>query len=122
MSLLINHSKPELADEAILTYEKADDFEKWSVGERRILTTWCVGNALYQCYVEKQDLVRRAFKKVGLPLPIDGSEDHELEIKGFSVINIGDWKVQKNQPDLDLTDVDGEYDDYDMIEFLADGE
>lgn len=59
------------------------------------------------------------FKKVGLSLPIDRSEDHELDIKGFARTAVGD---RQDQQDLDLADVNREYDDCDMIVFLADGE
>lgn len=112
----------DLTDEAIFECEKADDFEKWSVGQRRVLTTWCLGDAWYQFCVEKQDLVKRVFRKVGLSLPIDGSADHELDIKGFSGIDIGDWKTSNDHPDLDYKDVNTQYDDCNLIEFVADGE
>lgn len=85
----------DLTDEAILDCESVEDFEKWSVGERRILTTWCVGDAWYQFCVEKQDIVKKVFRKVGLFLPIDGSADCELDIKGFMELNIGDWRRVK---------------------------
>lgn len=35
-----------------------------AVGRRRVLTTWCVGNAWYQFCIEKQELIKRAFRKV----------------------------------------------------------
>lgn len=82
----------DLTDEAILECERVEDFEKWSVGQRRILTTWCVGDAWYQFCIEKQDIIKSVFRKVGLSLSIDGSEDHELDIKGFSEIEIGDCR------------------------------
>lgn len=111
----------DLTDEAILDCENATDFEKWSVGDRRVLTTWCVGDAWYQFCIEKQHLVKRVFRKVGLSLPIDGSADHELDIKGFSEIDIGDWRSQKDDsPELEFADVIMR--DCDSIEYVADGE
>lgn len=112
----------DLTDEAIFACERIEDFEKWSVGDRRVLTTWCVGDAWYQFCVEKQDLVTSVFRKVGLSLPIDGSADHELDIKGFAGIAIGDWKSPNDELDLDFLDVNREHDDCDSIDFVADGE
>lgn len=103
----------DLTDEAIFENPK-----KLSIGDRRVLTTWCVGDAWYQFCVKKQDLVKKAFRIIGLSLPIDGSADHELDIKGFSEIDIGDWKTEKYQPDMQYTDVKEE----NSIEFVADGE
>ena len=38
----------ELTDEVILDCESVESFEKWSVGQRRILTTNCVGETWYE--------------------------------------------------------------------------
>lgn len=103
----------DLTDEAIF-----ENPEKLSVGDRRVLTTWGVGDTSYQFCMEKQDLVKKAFRIVGLSLPIDGSAHHELDIKGFFEINIGDWKTEKDQPDTEYADVKME----NSIEFVADGE
>lgn len=130
----------DLTDEAILECESIEEFEKWSVGQRRILTTWCVGDAWYQFCIEKQDIIKSVFRKVGLSLPIDGSQDYELDIKGFSGIEIGDWRrseVDQQDPgmdgdlqdsgtggDLDILfgNMSTEHDNCDFIEFVADGE
>lgn len=101
--------------------ENAADFEKWSIGDRPILTTWFVGDAWYQFCIEKQDLVKRVFRKVGLSLLIDGSADHELDIKGFSEIDIGDWRSQRDDL-LELEFADVNIRDCELIEYVADGE
>lgn len=41
----------------------------------------------YQFCVEKQEVFKKVFQKVGLPLPIDGSADHGLGISGFAAID-----------------------------------
>lgn len=82
----------------------------------------CVGDAWYQFCVEKQDFVKSVFRKVGLSLPIDGSADHELDIKGFAGIVIGDWKSPNDEPAVDYLDMNREHDDCDSIDFVADGE
>lgn len=85
---LLNACIRDLTDEAILDCERVEEFEKGSVGQRWVLTTWCVGDAWYLFCIEKQDIIKRVFRKVGLSLPIDGSADHELDIKGFGEIDI----------------------------------
>lgn len=112
----------DLTDETIFECEKADDFEKTSLGQRRVLTTLCVGDAWYQLCVKKQELVKQVFRKEGLSLPVDKSAYHELNNKGFSGINIGDWKTSNNHPDLYHKYVDKQHDDCNLIEFVADGE
>ena len=82
----------DLTDERIFELESVDEFEKWTVSERRIMTTHTVGKAFYQFHEEKSALIRTSFRKVGLSLPIDGSSDHELDIKGFENLEIGNWE------------------------------
>ncbi|KAG0133105.1 hypothetical protein HOY82DRAFT_538386 [Tuber indicum] len=53
------------------------------VGRRRIAATWAIGEAWSRFSREKEDVVRRAFRVVGLALPIDGSADIEISIKGI---------------------------------------
>lgn len=67
------------------------------VGRRRIAVTWAVGEAWERFSVERIAVVQRAFRIVGLSLPIDGSEDHELSIRGLAndylVEGLRDWGV-----------------------------
>ncbi|RPA95043.1 DDE-domain-containing protein, partial [Choiromyces venosus 120613-1] len=104
----------ELTDEAILDCESIEHFEKWSVGQRRILTTNCVRDTWYQFCIEKKGLVESVFRKVGLSLPADGSRDNELDIKGFQGIEMGDWRIQENREQLVLEDtvLDDDNDEY----------
>lgn len=111
-----------LTDEAI--YNRGG-VEEWSIGERWVMTTWSVGDAWYQFCIEKHELVKGVFRKVGLALPVDGSADHELDIKGFSGIEIGDWKRgDLDVPELDLrfACVNPTYDHCGLVEFVAYGE
>lgn len=88
--------------------------------QRRILTTWCAGDAYYKFHSEKSKIISQAFRKVGLSLPPDGSCDSELDIKGFTGLEIGDWQEADNQ-DL-FADIEQSYDNHEGIEFLADRE
>jgi hypothetical protein len=36
-------------------------------------------------------MIQQAFRQVGLGLPIDGSRDHEIKIKDFPDVQVGNW-------------------------------
>ena len=55
----------------------------WSVGDKRVMTTQVVGTAWTQFCCDKTGLIQKAFRDVGVTLPVDGSKDHELRIKGI---------------------------------------
>jgi hypothetical protein len=61
----------------------------WSVGDRGIMTTQVVGPAWSQFCKDKETMIQKAFRDLGM-LPVDGSRDHELQIKGFAA---GDFKI-----------------------------
>ena len=64
----------------------------FTVSDRRILMTWIVGEAWDWFHREKSKLIVKAFQQVGITLPIDGSQDSELRIKGLKGLEIGDWR------------------------------
>jgi len=57
-----------------------------------------VGEAWEQFSGKHQGLVVETFGKLGLTLPIDGSSDQELSVKGIdsSLLKIGDWRRDEN--------------------------
>jgi len=59
------------------------------VRQRPILTTWSAGDAFDKFHTEKFEIISRAFHKMGLSLPPDGLCDSELDIKGFSGLELG---------------------------------
>jgi len=81
-----------LTNERIFQLESMEEFEKWTPRDRRIMITHCIGKAFYEFHAEKGEVIQRSFRKVGLTLPIDGSLDHELDVKGFMGLEIGDWR------------------------------
>ncbi|KAG0125363.1 hypothetical protein HOY82DRAFT_543191 [Tuber indicum] len=111
----------ELTDTAIFESESAESFHKWTVSHRRILTTSCVGDAFYKFHLEKGDIIRRVFRKVGLSLPVDGRSDSELDIKGFSGLDIGDWHEGDRVVD-DTENISEDNDNNDTIEFVHNDE
>ena len=65
------------------------------VGRRRVLCTWAVGKAWERFTSNSSQVVEQAFTTVGLSLPIDGSRDSEISIKGlltsFFVEGVKGW-------------------------------
>ena len=65
-----------------------------AIAERRVLVTHAVGQA-WEIFCERnQESVIQTFRSLGLTLPIDGSCDNELSVKGISqdLLQIGDWR------------------------------
>lgn len=65
----------------------------WTVGDRRVMTTICVGRVGEKFFSKKRVIVHQSFCNVGLALPVDGSRDTELNINGFTAqdLKFGDW-------------------------------
>jgi hypothetical protein len=80
----------ELADQYIDEHERDWVEGKYSVSQRRVLLTKWVGQAWEDMHAEDSDMMQ-AFQQVGLGLPIDGSRDHELKIKDFPDVQVGNW-------------------------------
>ncbi|KAG0126871.1 hypothetical protein HOY82DRAFT_542363 [Tuber indicum] len=65
-----------------------------AIAERQVIVTHAVGQAWERFTETHQELVVTTFRKLGLTLPIDGSYDSELSIKGIdpSLLKIGNWE------------------------------
>jgi len=67
------------------------------VGRRRILTTLAVGEAWEIFSQQRAEVVKKSFRILGLALPIDGSCDGEISIKGIENAylqeGLKDWSV-----------------------------
>jgi len=111
----------DLTDTAIFEAESTESVQKWTVRQRRILTTSCVGDAFYKFHLEKGKIIRQVFRKLGLFLPTDGSCDSELDIKGFAGLEIGDWH-QEIGTSHDAADISEAHDNDENIEFVGSNE
>jgi len=73
------------------------------VGRRRIAITWAVGEAWETFSQERVEVIRHSFRVVGLSLPMDGSKDLALSIKGlandFLVEGLKEWRIGENVDD-----------------------
>ena len=50
--------------------------------------------------MEHSSLICQTFRKLGLSLAVDGSEDDELSVKDIPGITVGDWKLSTGQEDI----------------------
>jgi len=70
---------------------------------RRIAITWAVGEAGETFLQERAEVIRHSSRVVGLSLPMDGSKDSELSIKGlandFLVEGLKEWRIGENVND-----------------------
>jgi len=66
------------------------------IGRRRILTTWAVGEAWEVFSRERAEVVKKSFRILGLALPIDGTCDDEISVKGiesaYLVEGLKEWE------------------------------
>ena len=83
----------EFTDAYIEEREKVEDVGRWSVSDKRIMTTHVVAQSWHAFCQQKSELICKSFRDVGIALPVNGSRDDEIKIKGFTStdIEIGDW-------------------------------
>lgn len=60
-------------------------------------------------------MIQQTFRKLGLSLAIDGSEDKEISIKDMPNIEVGDWKLKDpgddDKQDVQESEIEGEEDE-----------
>ncbi|RPA91909.1 hypothetical protein L873DRAFT_1848016 [Choiromyces venosus 120613-1] len=85
----------EFTEEIREEKEALEDIERWSTSQHRIVTTEAVGRAWeeWNKAQSQRKIIIQSFRDTGISLPVDGSCDHELKIKGFSSgeLVLGDW-------------------------------
>ena len=74
------------------------NFEEWkagkySVSDRRVMLTKWVGQAWEELHKDHGSLICQTFRRLGLSLAVDGSEDHEIKVKDIPDIEVGDWHL-----------------------------
>jgi len=83
---------------------------KWSVGQHRVVTTEAVGRAWEEWHLSnsRRKIVIQSFRDTGISLPVDGSCDRELKIKGFTPeeLIIGDWARSEEEMGYGTTEVE----------------
>jgi len=67
------------------------------------MTTHVVATAWIQFCIDKGDMICKAFRDIGITLPVDGSQDSKLAIKGIDSadISIGDGGKDPTTTELD---------------------
>jgi hypothetical protein len=56
-------------------------------------------------HTQDSDMIRQAFVQVGLGLPINGSRDHEIKIKDFPDVQVGNWKDWQPREGEDMSNL-----------------
>lgn len=92
------------------------------IGRRRVMTTWAVGDAWEQFCKEKEQVIIRSFRAVGLALPIDGGCDTEISIKGLDtadlIVKLKDWHLGGlDTGENDPAEISGKDDEDQSLEF-----
>ena len=76
-----------------------------SASQRRVLITGWVG-AAWADLCQQKDMIKRAFRKCGISVPIDGSRDEEISIKGLCnyIVRRDESPVQTDPFELDSSE------------------
>ena len=74
------------------------------IGRRRVLTTWAVDEAWERFSTTRQAVVQKSFRILGLALPIDGSCDMEISLKGIDQTYLRDGLLDWRQGSLEGED------------------
>jgi hypothetical protein len=56
-------------------------------------------------HVEDSNMIRKAFVQVGLGLPVDGNRDHEIKIKDFPGVQVGNWRDWRPKEGEDMSNL-----------------
>lgn len=102
----------EVTEELREKKETEEDIEKWSVSQHRVVTTQAVGKAWEEWHkLEsqlRQKIVIQSFCDTGISLPVNGSRDHELNIKCFAPgeLVVGDWARSEEEMGYGVTETE----------------
>jgi hypothetical protein len=78
--------------------EEGTLYEKWSVSDKRVMTTHVVAEA-WQKLQTRSELVQRSFQQCGISVAPDGSQDHLIRLKGIEKDKI-DFQGWENAEDI----------------------
>lgn len=92
--------------------DNLDDYVhgKITASARRVLFTKWVGQA-WEDISAKKDTIIRSFKKCGISVAIDGSEDSEINIFGIDDYEVGESESEEEATDDDIDPFDDLSDD-----------
>ncbi|KAG0642465.1 hypothetical protein HOY80DRAFT_1036596 [Tuber brumale] len=66
--------------------EQKDVQGESAVGKMRVMMTYCMGHAWSEFSYDRQEVVIKCFLQLGLSLPINGSSDGKISIKGLETL------------------------------------
>lgn len=116
----------EAADEYIADREeRLGAFEKWSVSDKRIMTTWIVAIAAKKLYSERKEMVQRAFVQCGITIRPDGTQDDQIKLKDIPAtdIDFSGWETAYESyiKQEDHCEIDPAFDDIEEFTTSAEG-
>lgn len=88
------------ADDYEAKFEKRETFSgKWTVSDKRVMTTHITAQALHQFYATRKDMIKKSFIDTGIAIAPDGSEDHLINIKMMQPhqIDFTGWQEASNK-------------------------
>ena len=99
LDVALNKPFKDLVDTQYNTHFE-ENLNAWVIGkisasERRILMTRWTGSAWAAFCTEYQDTIRASFVKCGIAVPIDGSQDSLINIRGLTDYYVPSWKSNK---------------------------
>jgi hypothetical protein len=91
-------------------YHERYEIGSFSVGDQRVLLTEWVATAWKRLNIEYKATIINTFRQVRLSHNPDGSEDHEIKIKGLENIKVGDFsrkeaELESGLGSLAITDI-----------------
>jgi hypothetical protein len=93
----------EFTNAYITEKERQKPGMKWSVSDRRIMTTWTVAQAVRRLE-ERDDLVQRAFIQTRISIRPDGTQDYLIKIKDITKTQIS-WTGWERVEDTTVGDI-----------------
>ena len=69
-----------------------------NASQRRILLTTWIGQA-WEEVASRKEMIRRSFKKCGISVAIDGSEDNDINIEGLEDYSVNDEELDDSDGD-----------------------
>jgi hypothetical protein len=95
LKALVAQAVEDHADKYASQYEEGG----FTTSNRRVLLTKWVSEAWERLHIEHKDTIVRTFQQVGPSLSPNGSEDHEIKIKGLDDIVVGNYSRETPNED-----------------------
>jgi len=96
--------KDRIRDQHYVDHISECSTQKCSASERRILMTQWVGQAWESIHQELRHTIQRSFRKCGITVAIDGSEDQGINIRGLDNYRVDSQAMEDLNIGIDNSD------------------